>query len=131
MLAYFYRNDQLALAGESAPFLEGTLNVFSFPERKSRAVTRVSAPTVNKELAWSPDSRKIAYNEQGVGVSSIRVVSLADGISRDVETGLARSSIDHLSWSPDGSRLVFIEQHGGGPELWLMEGFLPRVKTGK
>ena len=131
MLAYFSRDDQLVLVGESTPSGEGTLKVYSFPERESRAVTRVSGITVNKELAWSPDSRRITYNEKGGGVSSIRIVSLVDGISQEVETGLARSGIDHLSWSPDGSRLVFIEQHGGGPELWLMENFLPLVKAGK
>jgi Tol biopolymer transport system component len=125
MLAYFSRDDQSVLVGESAPSLEGTLRVYSFPERRSRAVTKVTAPNANKELAWSPDSRRIAYNEEKKG---IYVVSVDNGISEEIKTDLGNSVLNHLSWSPDGSRLVFIEQHGGGPELWLMEGFLPLVK---
>lgn len=80
---------------------------------------------MNKGPAWSPDSRGVAYTEG----RRIKVVPLADRTSLRVKTGLGRSAIDHLSWSPDGSRLVFIEQHGGGPELWLIGGFLHLVNN--
>jgi len=130
MLAYISRDDQLALVGEPGSW-DGSLKVYSLRERKSRAVTRVQGTIVNAELAWSPDSRRIAYNDSYRNNGPIKVVSLDDGIAKEVETNLVNTSICNLSWSPDGRKLAFMGWHGGGPELWLMEDFLPLVKTGK
>ena len=38
------------------------------------------------------------------------------------------NGIYHLDWSPDGKNLVFGGYTGGGPELRIMENFMPLVK---
>ena len=73
--------------------------------------------------AWSPDSKRIAFNE--VGIKAIKVMSLSDGSIEDIKTGLVDAYIYHLDWSPDGERFVFGGATGGNKELWLMDGFLP------
>jgi len=127
MLAYMSRDDQLALVDEPGSW-EGSLKVYSLRERRSRAVARVQGTIVNAELAWSPDSKRIAYNDSYRNSGPIRVVSVDGGIPEEVETSLVDTSICQLSWSPDGTRLAFMGWRGGGPELWLIEGFLPLAK---
>ena len=134
MLAYISR-DVTYLARDWKPAAgswnvwDGSLKVYSLRERKSRAVTRVQGTVVNAELAWSPDSRRIAYNDSYLNTGPIKVVSLDDGIAEEVETNLVDTSICNLSWSPDGGKLAFMGWRGGGPELWLMEEFLSLVKA--
>jgi Tol biopolymer transport system component len=133
MLAYVSR-DVTYLARDWKPAAgswdvwDGSLKVYSLRERRSRAVTRVQGTIVNAELAWSPDSRRIAYNDSYRNLGPIRVVSLDDGIAKEVETNLVNTRICNLSWSRDGSKLAFMGWHDSGPELWLMEGFLPLAK---
>jgi len=87
---------------------------------------------VHIELAWSPDSKRIAYiyGTESYG-KSIRVVSIDDGSTEDIETGLVEKNIFHLDWSSDGDKFVFSGYEGDSPELWLMEDFLPKEKKGK
>jgi tol-pal system beta propeller repeat protein TolB len=72
-----------------------------------------------RELAWSPDSKKVALVERlpdaksriwVVSVEGGEPVALTDGKSRD----------DMPAWSPDGKYLVFVAERGGDVDLWLM-----------
>jgi Tol biopolymer transport system component len=100
---------------------------------KHRVVGQVQANNVNTELAWSPDSKRIAFNAwlPAVDETGIKVMSLEDGNIVDIKTDLVDTSIYHLDWSPDGKKLVFGGYKGGGREFWLMEDFLPLVKSRK
>lgn len=82
----------------------------------------VEGINVNKELAWSPDSGRIAFNDSEG--KFIRVISLKDGSVEDISTGLVDTQIYHLDWSPVGSKLVFSGWTGGEREFWVMENFL-------
>jgi len=103
-----------------------TLNIINVDNGISRVVGKVTDFTVHKELAWSPDSKQIAFND-GEG-KVIKVMSLSDGSIEDIETGLVNVEIFHLDWSPDGKRFVFTGYQGGVPEYWVLEDFLPLEK---
>ncbi len=99
-----------------------TLNVINVENGTSRVVGEVPQVTVNIELAWSPDSRRIAFNDEEGKL--IKVMSVDDGSIQDIETGLVDVDIYHLDWSPDGKRFVFAGWKAGDKEFWLMENFL-------
>ena len=103
-----------------------TLNIINVDNGISRVVGEVSNFTVHTELAWSPDSKRIAFNDREGKV--IKVMSLSDGSIEDIETGLVDVEVFHLDWSTDGKRFVFVGFQGGVPEYWVMEDFLPLEK---
>lgn len=81
------------------------------------------------EPAWSPDSKRIAYNFNNDDHSGIKVMTLSDGRIEEVKTGLTDlDGITHLDWSPDGERFAFIGSKDGKKEFWFLEDFLPQVK---
>jgi Tol biopolymer transport system component len=103
----------------------------NFLDVKSGEVTvagEVPSVHVNIEMAWSPDCKRIAFNETEEG-KVIKIMNLDDGSMEDIETGLVDVTIHHLDWSPDGKRFVFGGMKGGEKEFWLMEDFLPLVKA--
>jgi Tol biopolymer transport system component len=112
--------------------VDGTLNTIPLNGGPSRVVGK--APYIYadyKELAWSPDSRRIAFNSHQRPArrdSTIKVMSIEDGSVTDIATGLVDAMIYHLDWSRDGKKLVFACTTGGGREFWLMENFLHLVK---
>jgi WD40 repeat protein len=78
------------------------------------------------ELAWSPDSKRIACN--GPDGKTIKIMSLADGSTVDLAPDLVNARIWHLDWSHDGQRLVFAGRQGTtDSEFWMMENFLSAV----
>jgi len=99
-----------------------SLNVVNVDNGITRVVGEVPQANVHTELAWSPDSKRIAFNDKEGEV--IKVMSVDDGSVQDVETGLVNANIYHLDWSPDGKRFVFAGYQGGIPEFWLIENFL-------
>ena len=83
----------------------------------------------HSELAWSPDSKRIAFNYNDDEKSGIRVMTLSDGSIEEINTGI--SDIDrivHFDWSPDGERFVFSGWKHGKKEFWLLEDFLPELE---
>ncbi len=117
---------------EEEPFKAGILKILSINDGISRVLGKLELAHAHIELAWSPDSKRIAYiyGTESYG-KSIRVVSIDDGSTEDIETGLVDINLFHLDWSSDGDRFVFSGYHGDSPELWLMEDFLPKEKTQK
>jgi len=105
----------------------GTINVIPVNGGEPRVIGKVQGIQVNKELAWSPDSKRIAFNGS-TDDKVIKVISLNDGNIVDIETDLSNTTIYHLDWSPDGKKLVFGGFEGGGREFWLMEDFLHLLK---
>jgi Tol biopolymer transport system component len=102
------------------------LNIIEAQNGISRIVGKVPRWTVHTELAWSPDSKRIAFNDPGS--KAVKVISVEDGHIQDIETGLIDINIFHLDWSPDGKRFVFVGYMGGEPEFWFLENFLPLEK---
>lgn len=91
---------------------------------------RSLARSGGSDLAWSPDSSKLAFVQFGAGVSTI---DLHGGGTRVLGAGA------HPAWSPDGTRLAYMayvgdptrnvitvaRADGTGPRLQLGSGFLP------
>ena len=120
-LAYFSWGDNM------------TIKVKSLDTGASRIVGKAERHGWNS-LAWSPDGKKLAFtpasNVQGP-FSRIRIISLDDGTTTTLETGLPESDYWHVSWSPDGTKLAFLALQNGETEFWLMEDFLPLVNSRK
>jgi Tol biopolymer transport system component len=99
-----------------------TLRVIPAKGGESRVVAKLRL----HELAWSPDSRRIAFNDR-----SIQIISLDDGHVTDIDPGVTTTKLYDLDWSRDGARLVFAGYEGGGNGFWLMENFLPTTNSVK
>ncbi len=113
----------LAFFSRDAGSVDGTLKIIPAEGGQARVVARVRTVFANKEMAWSPDSRRIAYNHLE---NKIGIVTLDDGSVVEIEPDLKDvKKIYHLDWSPDGKTLVFGGYAGGGPEIWTIENFLP------
>jgi len=116
LLAYFSRDKDDAT--------DGTIKVISPDGDQPQVVARVEKIYANKEMAWSADSKQIAFNEGNV----IKIVSLESGNVTDIKPDLQQDrGIYHLDWSPDGRRFVFAGDKGGKRQLWVMEYFLPEA----
>lgn len=99
----------------------GLLNVVNIEDGTTSVIGEVPGTTVNTELAWSPDSRRIAFN----GKNTIGVMNIPDGRTEYIKSGLVDTDTWHLDWSSDGKQFVFFGMKGGKAEFWFMENFLP------
>ncbi|KPL14349.1 MAG: hypothetical protein AMS26_11055 [Bacteroides sp. SM23_62] len=121
------------ITGEKEPPNKKELIVIDLDDGTSRVLTEVPDASAHVELAWSSDSKRIAFNEFDYDQPSplIKIVSVEDGSVRDIETGLVDYHIVHLDWSPDGKTFVFAGWKDGEKEFWLMEDFLPETTAKK
>jgi len=108
------------LTGKAPTRSDPALNVVNVKSGESRIVGKVPRANVNIELAWSPDSKQIAFNGE-----DIHVMNIEDGSIEDIETNLVDTQIWHLDWSPDGEHFVFAGGKGGNDEFWFLDNFLP------
>jgi tricorn protease len=84
-----------------------SLVVMDMPTKQERVVATGFISASPRNLAWSADSKWIAY--LGLSTKSFRnayVVPAAGGLSRAV-TAIPNANTNTLSWSPDGTFLVF------------------------
>ena len=80
--------------------------------------------TFDSGLSWSPDSKRIAFNDDSN--HGIKIMTLSDGSIEEIETGLPDlDRIVHFDWSPDGQRFVFTGWENGKGEFWFVEDLLP------
>ncbi len=126
-------SDRVA-AGPVAWSHDGSTIAFYSEDGKIKLVPAAGGPTRviaegitgrkdHSGLAWSPNGKELAYGSKG----RIWRVSLADGKSQEVQTGLDASHMQ-IAWSPDGATIAFSAWQGGEPELWLMSDFLPLLQ---
>ena len=129
-----FRDIALSPNGNSVAYFSGednmTIKVKSLETGESRIAGKAERHGWNS-LSWSPDGKKIAFtpasNVQGP-FSRIRIISLNDGTTTPLETGLPESDYWHVSWSPDGTKLAFAAIQNGETEFWFMEDFIGLVK---
>ena len=94
----------------------------------SRELASVEGVNIHNELAWSPDSKRIAFNGPE---DIITVISIKDGSIEEIKTDLLDVEIYHFDWSPDGDTFVFGGYQGGDSEFWFLEDFLPKTESKK
>jgi Tol biopolymer transport system component len=110
---------------------EKILKVISTENGKARELCRFASATNNiVQARWSADGRYIFFPGKRAGEEKwdIWYVPIEGGEARKL--GLALNEIEYISPHPDGSRIAFVSfgptLHG--PEVWVMENFLPRGK---
>ncbi len=81
------------------------------------------------ELSWSPDGMRIAYSNKG----KIYSIAAEGGRPDELKTGLDAEmyEIYNLAWSPDGKTIAFAATKNEPAELYLIEDFLPLLKSGR
>ena len=84
-----------------------------------KKTVKVPKSGIHIELAWSPDSKQIAFNGE-----NINVMNIEDGTIKEIKTNLVDTDIWHLDWSPDGKQFVFAGGKGGNDEFYFVENFL-------
>ena len=84
------------------------------------ALRRLTFTGRNRLPAWSPDSRRIAFQSDRGGDTAI-FVQVADGSSDAERWTTAAPGVVHVpeSWSRDGRYLAFSAVSGTGADLWL------------
>jgi len=100
------------------------MNIINVENGETRIVGEVPSIYVSNDLAWSPDSKRIAFNYNEV----IKVMNVEDGSIEDIKTNLEGVNTYNFDWSPDGDRFVFTGWKGGDLEFWFLEDFLPELK---
>ncbi len=119
MIAYLYKERE-------APYLS-YIRTIDLENREDRIIGKVSPDVwTSIELAWSPDSKRIAFNDAEYEV--IKVMNIDNGEIKDIKTNLSDVKVFNLDWSPDGEQFVFRGSKGGNTEFWLLEDFLPLEK---
>jgi len=98
------------------------MKIINMENGEDRIVGKVPNSFLNTELAWSPDSRRIAFNDTEGKV--IKIMNIDNGEIEDIRTNLQDVRIHHLDWSPDGKQFVFGGNKGGSTEFWFLEDFL-------
>jgi Tol biopolymer transport system component/C-terminal processing protease CtpA/Prc len=79
-------------------------------------------------LAWSPDSRWIAYLSQGTrGFTHAHVVPAAGGAEARQVSFLASSTSYALHWTPDGGALLFLTRQRTEPARLVRVDLVPRT----
>jgi Tol biopolymer transport system component/C-terminal processing protease CtpA/Prc len=87
---------------------DGTdLRVIDLASKQERSLATGHLTRSNRGLAWSPDSRWVAY----IGVSTrafrnVFAVPAAGGESRPM-SAMPNGSANNISWSPDGTYIIF------------------------
>ncbi len=91
------------------------------PPQTTEGQELLSAKTepLEKDAAWSPDGKRLAYVVRRLGqksriwvldVDSGERVALTDGTSED----------DQPAWSPDGRHLAFVSSRDGNPDVYVV-----------
>jgi dipeptidyl aminopeptidase/acylaminoacyl peptidase len=73
--------------------------------RTGEMVKLTHSKGVNRDPAWSPDGRSLAFISSRDGVSQIYVISLSGGEARPLTN--VTTGVSAFRWAPDGTRIAF------------------------
>ena len=111
-------NGRLALVGEpfAGPF---QADVYSLNSDDTGLLQLTDDAAVDRDVAWSPDGRRIAFASDRDGDQEIHVMN-ADG-SGAVQLTTDPGSDTAPAWSPDGTRIAFVSDRDGDAEIFVMD----------
>jgi Tol biopolymer transport system component len=89
--------------------------------------------TVHKPIAWTPDGRYILFSGKRPGGEHHPLFRISAESGKIDILGLNMSRYYSLSVHPDGQHIAFSSSDPTGKpaEIWVMENFLPEIKTKK
>jgi len=92
---------------------------------RALSAARDKAPHRERDLAWSPDGREIAFLSDAVqdGQLQLYVAPAAGGAPRVLTH--ARGQLEHPRWSPDGKRLAVLYVAGSTQEQGALVAYKP------
>ena len=83
------------------------LRVMDLDTKQDRAIAKGYLTRSNRAVAWSPDSKWVAYLAvSGRSFRNVFAVPAAGGESRAV-TAIPNGNTNNISWSPDGTFIIF------------------------
>ncbi len=100
------------------PSGEGGLWIVSADGGEASRVVSLGGANLVDPLAWSPDSRRIAFAAEGGGGLDIQIYDIARGTLENLIAGGANDRSP--SWSGDGNEIFFSSDRTGENEVWSM-----------
>jgi dipeptidyl aminopeptidase/acylaminoacyl peptidase len=104
-----------------------TLRISGLDGAASRVLTaaRDGRPHREKDVAWSPDGRQVAFVSDAAQKGSMQLyVAPADGGPARLVTP-ARGQMEHPRWSPDGARISVLYVAGSTQEQGALVAYKP------
>jgi Tol biopolymer transport system component len=85
------------------------------------------------DIAWSPDGKYIYFSEDPDGDLKWELKRISSEGGKPQSLGLTMEIMQQLSFSADGRRITFASRFPQPelPQVWVMENFLPKEKSGK
>lgn len=114
------RLDQARLSPDGARVLvEARGEIFTVPAEKGESLNISNTPGVaERDPAWSPDGKRIAYFSDESGEYELHVRDHSGGVVERIRLGEKPAFYHNPVWSPDAKKLAYLDNHLG---LWYVD----------
>jgi tricorn protease len=114
----FVANAALSPTGARAVF-EARGEIISVPAEKgdARNLTNTTG-AMERDPAWSPDGRSVAYFSDASGEYALDIQPQAGGVARQIVLGDAPSFYYSPQWSPDSKKISYLDKR---LQLWYLD----------
>jgi eukaryotic-like serine/threonine-protein kinase len=140
LLAGLYaQNPTISRDGRRLAFEDGVTNINVWQVRLANATRPdglprkvISSSRIQRNAAFSPDGRRVAFDSDRSGTSEIWISDL-DGSNASALTAFGGPLTSSPNWSPDGRSIAFDSRAGGRSSIYIVEsngGPPRRLETG-
>lgn len=118
------KNPRLAPNGKSISYIEGTKLMVSNIDKEgklSNTKTLIDNWDTPSSVAWSPDSKWLAYSMSDLNFNDEIFILKADGSKKPVNVSMHPKGDYNPTWSKDGSKLGFSSNRNNGDyDVWFI-----------